>query len=134
MNIAWQRFHAAALDLARSGTVKERLQRAYRQHLADLDETQLPPELHTEFAALVRKLTREKPMRGEDALAATIRKLSNAESDQIAGAMVELFGRLSRLHDIDAEDTRPPASAAAPLPSAGTGSARVIPLFAEARP
>lgn len=133
MNIAWQRFHAAALDLARSGTVKERLQRAYRQHLADLDENQLPPELRAEFAALAGKLTREKPMRGEDALAATIRKLSNAESDQIAGTMVELFGRLSRLRDIDADGAPSPASVAAPLPAVASGSGRVIPLFAEAR-
>jgi hypothetical protein len=132
MNIAWQRFHAAALDLARSGTVKERLQRAYRQHLADLDENQLPPELRAEFASLVRTLTREKPMRGEDALAATIRKLSNSDSDKIAGTLVELFGRLSRLSDGEADDT--PLAAAAPLPAAAIGTARVIPLFAEARP
>jgi hypothetical protein len=134
MNIAWQRFHAAALDLARSGTVKERLQRAYRQHLADLDENQLPPDLRAEFASLARTLTREKPMRGEDALAATIRKLSNAESDKIAGTLVELFGRLSRLSDGDADDAPLPAAVAAPLPAAATATARVIPLFAEARP
>ena len=37
MNGAFHRFRAAALMLARSGTVKERLQAAYRLQLADID-------------------------------------------------------------------------------------------------
>ncbi len=128
MSIAWQRFHAAALSLARSGSVKERLHRAYRQHLADLDASALPAEVRGDFLALGRALTREKPMRGEDAVAATIRKLSNAEVDDLAGSMIELYGYLSRTNEADANSEHvAPAAAISPT------AARVIPLFAEAR-
>ena len=70
MDGAWHRFRAAALMLARSGTVKERLQAAYRVQLADLDSSQLPGDVRKDFDALRTALTREKPMRGEDAVAA----------------------------------------------------------------
>ncbi len=128
MSIAWQRFHAAALSLARSGSVKERLQRAYRQHLADLDASALPAEVRGDFLALGRALTREKPMRGEDAVSATIRKLSNAEVDDLAGSMIELYGYLSRTSEPDSDNAHVASSVAS-----STVAARVIPLFAEAR-
>lgn len=128
MNGAWERFRAAALMLARSGTVKERLQAAYRLHLADIDCAQLPAEVRDDFAALRVALTREKPMRGEDAVAATIRKLSSREVDELAANLIEIFAAFSRVRDD--EPSRPVSLAASNPPSA-----QVIPLFAlEARP
>ena len=50
MNGAFHRFRAAALMLARSGTVKERLQAAYRLQLADIDSEQLPGEVSNRTA------------------------------------------------------------------------------------
>lgn len=127
MDGAWHRFRAAALMLARSGTVKERLQAAYRIQLADLDSSQLPGDVRKDFDALRTALTREKPMRGEDAVAATIRKLSSREADELAASLIEIFAAYSRLQDV--EVARPAATV---LPQA---SAQVIPLFAlEARP
>jgi hypothetical protein len=129
MDGAWQRFRAAALMLARSGTVKERLQAAYRMQLADIDSEQLPSGVRKDFEALRSALTREKPMRGEDAVAATIRKLSSREADELAANLIEIFASFSRGQD--AEPARP-AVAVVPVPQA---SAQVIPLFAlEARP
>lgn len=127
MNGTWHRFRSAALLLARSGTVKERLQSAYRLHLADLDSAQLPSEVRKDFDALRCALTREKPMRGEDSVAASIRKLSSREADDLAASLIEIFASFSQLHDV--EPARPVATAAA------SASAQVIPLFAlEARP
>jgi hypothetical protein len=124
MQNAWQRFRAAALMLARSGTVKERLNAAYRLQLADLDVDTLPEELRSDFLALRRSLTREKPLRGEDAVAATIRKLSSHEADDLAAALMEIFARMSYAEGLDQLSLR---GMQAP-------SAQVIPLFAEARP
>jgi hypothetical protein len=125
MNGAWHRFRAAALLLARSGTVKERLQAAYRLQLADLDSEQLTGDVRLQFEALRRSLTREKPMRGEDAVAATIRKLSSREADELAADLIEIFAACSR--NLDDAPVRPGVS--------GTQTAQVIPLFAlEARP
>lgn len=113
--------------LARSGTVKERLQAAYRLQLADLDSAQLPGDVRKDFDALRTALTREKPMRGEDAVAATIRKLSSREADELAASLIEIFAAYSRVQDL--EVARPAATMASPP------SAQVIPLFAlEARP
>jgi hypothetical protein len=61
MDLAWQKFRAAALLLARSGTVKERLYAAYRHQLCDLEVDTLPNEVRDDFCALMRTLTRERP-------------------------------------------------------------------------
>ncbi|MFO1427545.1 MAG: hypothetical protein U1F11_11360 [Steroidobacteraceae bacterium] len=120
---AWEKFRAAALVMARSGTVKERLQAAYRLHLAELNVDCLPLEVRGEFQAMRTSLTRERPLRGEDALAATIRKLSSHEADRLAAQLIEIFARMSPL---DSSEALPSVSPAV--------SAQVIPLFAEARP
>ncbi|MCP5339152.1 MAG: hypothetical protein R3E75_03565 [Steroidobacteraceae bacterium] len=127
MNGAWHRFRSAALLLARSGTVKERLQSAYRLHLADLDSTQLPAEIRGNFEALRGALTREKPMRGEDAVTASIRKLSSREVDDLAAGLIEMFASFSQLEDL--EPLHPAAATAS-----STVKAQIVPLFAlEAR-
>lgn len=89
---AWDRFHRATLSLARSGSIKDRLADAYRKHLAEVREEELPREMREEFRAVSRTLTRERPMlRGEDAVRATIRKMSNDEADHIACCVVRIF-------------------------------------------
>ncbi len=121
MDPVWQKFRAAAILLARSGTLKERLHAAYRCELADLDVEALPDEVRIDFVELRAALTRERPMRGEDSLTATIRKLSTQDADEIASRLIDIFARLSGV-----EVTLPVRiQSAAPPPSA-----QVIPLFA----
>jgi hypothetical protein len=123
MDPVWQKFRAAALVLARSGTLKERLHAAYRCELADLDVEALPDELRRDFIELRDALTREKPLRGEDAVTATIRKLSAQDADDIASRLIDIFARLSGV------------AAALPVRAAVSAppvSAQVIPLFAVA--
>lgn len=94
---AWDRFQGATLSLARSGPIKDRLADAYRKYLAQVREEELPREMREEFRAVSRTLTRERPMlRGEDAVRATIRKMSNDEADRIACSVVRIFGALPR--------------------------------------
>ena len=123
MDPVLQKFRAAALVLARSGTVKERLHAAYRCELADLDADILPEDVRGDFLELRNSLMRERPShRGEDAVTATIRKLSASDADQLAGNLIDIFARLSG------------AIAAAPERSvtALQPTAQVIPLFAVA--
>lgn len=92
---AWEKFHGATLSLARSGSIKDRLSEAYRNYLADVREEELPREMREEFRAVHVMLTRERPMlRGEDAVRATIRKMSNEEADRVACSVVRIFGAL----------------------------------------
>lgn len=120
MNSAWEKFRESALVMARSGTVKERLHTAFRTQLVDLDVAELPFELRDEFVAFRRALTRERPMRGEDAVTATIRKLSSQEADRLAATLIEMFARMS-MPGIGLEGALDPAES--------PERARVVPLF-----
>ena len=53
---------------------------------------ELPDALRAPLRACHAALTREPPLRGEDAVRATVRKLSNVEADEIAASVVRLFG------------------------------------------
>ena len=97
MSTTWERLEGAALSLARSGPIKDRLTDAYRQHLAQLSAEELPESLRGEFRACHEALTHEPPLlRGEDAVRATVRKMSNHEADEVACSLVRLFAALVR--------------------------------------
>jgi hypothetical protein len=90
-------FLAATLSLASAGPIKDRLTSAYRNHLALIDETELPSELRDPFRALSRRLTQERPMlRGEDSVRATVRKMSSDDAAQLAFSVVRMYGAALR--------------------------------------
>jgi hypothetical protein len=97
MSTTLDKFQGAALSLARSGSIKDRLTDAYRNHLAFVAESELPKELIEEFRAVSLALSRERPLlRGEDAFRATVRKMSSGEADEVASSVVRMFGAISR--------------------------------------
>ena len=96
MNTAWQQLESAALTLARSGPIKDRLADAYRNHLSLVSAEDLPEGLRADFRACHDALTREAPLRGEDAVRATVRKLSSQEADELACTVVRLFAAMVR--------------------------------------
>jgi len=96
MSTAWEQLEGAALSLARSGPIKDRLADAYRNHLALVNANELPAALRGEFRACHDALTRERPLRGEDAVRATVRKMSSREADEMACCVVRLFTAMAR--------------------------------------
>ena len=96
MSTAWQQLEAAALTLARSGPIKDRLVEAWHKHLAAVNAEELPEGLRAEFRACHAALTHEQPLRGEDAVRATVRKLSGHEADEVACSIVRLFAAMVR--------------------------------------
>jgi len=96
MSTAWEQLEGAALSLARSGPIKERLADAYRNHLALVNVDELPDTLREEFRACHAALTRERPLRGEDAVRATVRKMSSQQADDVACSVVRLFAAIAR--------------------------------------
>jgi hypothetical protein len=92
---AWENLHCAALELVRSTSIKQRLISAAR-HLTPLTEDQLPTETRGSFAQLMRSLAGVQPQRGEDAVVASVRKMSNQQADDCAALIVEMFGTLCR--------------------------------------
>jgi hypothetical protein len=98
MTSAWECFHCATLELVRSTPIKQRLVSAYRRHLASLPEEQLPSEVRESFGQVMRCLRGVQPLRGEDAVAASVRKMSNQEADECAALIVEIFGLMCRFY------------------------------------
>src|ERR1700690_2565795 len=94
---AWECFHFATLELVRSTPIKQRLICAYRRHLAALPEDQLPGDVRESFSQVLRCLRGVQPLRGEDAVAASVRKMSNQEADDCAALIVEIFGLMCRV-------------------------------------
>src|SRR6202047_1456414 len=93
---AWECFHFATLELVRSAPIKQRLICAYRRHLAVLPEDELPGEVRESFSVVMRSLQGVQPLRGEDAVAASVRKMSNQEADECAALIVEIFGLICK--------------------------------------
>jgi hypothetical protein len=89
---AWESLHFATLELVRSTPIKQRLVCAYRRHLAHLRTDHLPAEVRAPFEHLMATLQGVKPLRGEDAIAASVRKMSNQEADDCSTQIVEIYG------------------------------------------
>lgn len=88
---------AAIFLLVSAESIKRRLVSAYSSHLSEIDQSELPSEVRDEFKDIVKSISRVKPMRGESAVQATVRKMSDAEAARCASRIVEFLGRLMEL-------------------------------------
>ena len=95
---AWECFHFATLELVRSTPIKQRLVCAYRRYLASLPVEDVPGEVREPYSQVLRSLCGVQPLRGEDAVAASVRKMSNQEADECAAQIVEIFGLMCKSH------------------------------------
>jgi hypothetical protein len=97
MNTTLDLFEAATVSLTRAAPIKDRIVDAYRNYLVYVHEENLPADVCEEFRALTDTLTRVCPeLRGDDALHATVRKMSNNDAEVAATAVVRMFGAVSR--------------------------------------
>jgi hypothetical protein len=117
MTRVYDRLESATLLLTRSGAIKERLNAAWRQYLMSLEPEDVPREARLQFLELCTAMQRERPLRGEDAVRATIRKMSNDEAEEHAAKIVRMFCRLTRQQELE-------------LPMPPAASAAVVQLFA----
>lgn len=93
------RFHAALLVLAGHGHVKQRLIKAFEQHLNDINEDELPVTVRQSFADLRDDVHRVAPLNGEGPICASVRKMSLDEASACAGRIVTLYGELVQQAD-----------------------------------
>ena len=92
-------FHAALTVLAGHGHIKQRLIKAYEDHLTDIDEEDIPIAMKQAFADLRQSLHRVTPHNGESRVCASVRKMSVDEASDCASRLVSLFAELARLGD-----------------------------------
>jgi len=96
MSSVWESFLAATAILVSAGPVKQRLAEAYRTHLASVNEEDLPREIRDEFSSLATCLSCVRPMRGETAVQATVRKMSDPEAGRLAVRIVDMLAVIAR--------------------------------------
>lgn len=91
--------NAALTVLAGHGHIKQRLIKAYEDHLGDIHEDELPIAMQQTFADLRQALHSVAPQNGESPVCASVRKMSLEGASECAAHVVELYGALSRLRD-----------------------------------
>ena len=91
------RLYAAVSVLAGDGHIKQRLIRAYQDHLDDIADDELPRELQPRFRELRSRLHNVAPLNGEGPVCASVRKMSVREASECAVAIVDLYGDVIRL-------------------------------------
>jgi len=107
---AWENLHCAALELVRSNPIKQRLISASRHLIPLVDRDELPSEIRGSFAQLMQALAGVQPLRGEDAVVASVRKMSNQQADDCAALIIEIFGTLCRGESLVQRSQAPLAS------------------------
>jgi hypothetical protein len=117
MSRVYDRLESATLRLARGGSIKDRLDGAWRQYLSSLDAEDVPHEVRLNFLELSSAMQRERPLRGEDAVRATIRKMSNEDAERQAALIVRMFCKITRQQELEL-----------PMPTPTSGA--VVQLFA----
>ncbi|MFZ8984850.1 MAG: hypothetical protein ACO213_11285 [Steroidobacteraceae bacterium] len=98
MSPALDLLQQATLELTSADPIKHRLISAFSSYLEPLDASGLPVELREPFADLLERLTCITPLRGESAVVATVRKMSNEDAGDCAREIVRLLAGMAQ-HD-----------------------------------
>jgi len=91
------RFFSAVRTLSGDGSVKQRLARAYHDHLELLTDNDIPDAIRPEFEALRRAMHSVKPMHRESPVTASVRKMSADEASRHCTTIVSMFSALVRV-------------------------------------
>ena len=113
------RFFAAISVLVAHGPIKQRLIKAYEQHLQDIEEDDLPVSVQGSFVALRRAMHCVSPSNGEGPICASVRKMSKIQADECARSIIQMYGGVIG-HTGDA---------LAPLPQVAEDRPRVPPFL-----
>jgi hypothetical protein len=97
-------FFAAVSVLASHGHIKQRLIKAYEEHLDDIAEDELPTEVRESCIDLQRTMHRVAPLNGEGPICASVRKMSAEEAGDCAVSIVGMYRAMVRYSDSDQAD------------------------------
>ena len=97
-NALSSRLEAAVVELAGTGTLKDRLYCAYCNHLDTIEIQELPEEVQDDFAVMSKAMHRARALPGDSVVRASVRKLSNDEAQRFAVSVVRMYS--ARLHSL----------------------------------
>ena len=117
------RLEAAVNRLAGDGTLKERLAAAFREHLDEIEELELPNEVQLEYSQMSRTMHLARALPGDNVVRASVRKLSNEEAQRFAALIVRMYSlRMQSL----TSSAKPPAR----ISAAPRGTTSLVSLLA----
>jgi hypothetical protein len=92
------RFYAAVSVIASHGNIKQRLVTAFEEHLAVIEDEDLPVVVREKFAELRALMSGVEPLNGEGHVRATVRKMSVPEADECSRRMLDLYTDMVNLY------------------------------------
>ncbi|MCB1842595.1 MAG: hypothetical protein KDI09_06495 [Halioglobus sp.] len=92
-------FAAAMAVIVGNGQIKQRLIQAYQDHLLDLENDRLPIPMRQPYADLMHLMNRVTPLKGENPVCASVRKMSPVETERCAQLILDLYGAALRHSD-----------------------------------
>lgn len=105
MAAVWNMFNRAVRVLVGVGPIKQRLTEAWRDHLATLQEKDVPEALRPRLATLRHAMNMSRPTGGLSAAEVSVRKMSEKEAADHAVRILEIYGQLDAS---DADTTASP--------------------------
>lgn len=112
MSHVTERFEAAVRDLVTDGSVKQRLTRAYSEHLEGLQAIDLPNKVTAVYTDLDAAVHRVAPSGTATPVQASVQKMSSSEAAHYARCIVKIYAELlrhgHRSEPLKVVDTREP--------------------------
>ena len=99
-------FHAAASVLVGPGHIKQRLMKAFEDHLDAIDEEELPQIRRRTFVEVQQALHRVTPLNGEGPVRASVRKMSPIEAGDCAIKILSIYREMLKDSEADSADAR----------------------------
>lgn len=99
-------FHAAAAVLVGHGHIKQRLMKAFEDHLDAIEEEELPKQRRNAFIEVQKAVHRVSPLNGEGSVCASIRKMSPVEAGDCAITILSIYRDMLRDGDEGTGDMR----------------------------
>jgi hypothetical protein len=99
-------FHAAASVLVGHGHIKQRLMKAFEDHLDAINEEELPKIRRRTFVEVQQALHRVTPLNGEGPVRASVRKMSPVEAGDCAIKILSIYREMLKDSEADSADAR----------------------------
>jgi hypothetical protein len=117
------RFFSAVRTLIGDAPIKQRLVSAYKEHLEGLREDEIPDSIRQKFDSLRQALHSVEPTRGENAVDASVRKMSATDAHRYVTSILLMMSELVRVKGTNERlsFSKPGRSAPEPGPTAIPG-------------
>jgi hypothetical protein len=102
MAALWNALDGAMRILVGAGPVKQRLIESWRQHLAALQEKDVPEALRSKLGALRAAMNAARATGGMSGPEASVRKMSDADAAGHAERVLEMYAQLCAIYEFDA--------------------------------